>query len=93
MLYRQGQHSGYCLRCRHHQNCKRDLTFGKDNSLSQEEAQARLLAWEADGADVDKAEHTRRVEILGLALIRQLHVSVTRAHLEVPLSQLCISSQ
>ena len=43
---------GFSLACAHHEDegCFRNLSFGKENPMGEEEAQARLLRWERAGA-------------------------------------------
>ena len=53
--------AGYSLECPWHSDCVRDCTFGTGRrQMTPEECRRRLLAWAADGKDIDRAMHWQR---------------------------------
>ena len=49
---------GYSIVCTHHLDCTRDLTWGKRDPMSPDEARRRLLLWRDDGVNVaSKGDH------------------------------------
>jgi hypothetical protein len=49
--------SGYSLKCKWHEDCWRDLSFGSVNPMSREECIERLLRWEATGTGICQDTH------------------------------------
>ena len=51
---------GLSLACMHHDDCEKEVGFGKGGTLTEEEARRRLLAWEADGINYpDGSSHNK----------------------------------
>ena len=56
---------GLSLVCVFHQNCTKDVTFGKHGQITEEEARRRLLAWEADWINYVENHHLAGGRLLG----------------------------
>ena len=57
-LWPKNVFSGISQQCRYHDDCARDLAFGRHNPMTPAEARFRLLAWETAGANISKDRHS-----------------------------------